>query len=88
MSKSTLALTKVEEREERKVGGVRYEKLLLWGAHLPIFWLLSLQNVQTIEPNTAWTAVSSRSASTMYSFLDSSGLGRALWANSGEDSAQ
>ena len=36
---------------------------------------------------TAWTAVSSPSGSTKNSFLYLSGVGRALWANSGEDSA-
>ena len=32
---------------------------------------------------TAWAAVSSSSASTVYSFLHLNGVGRALWANSG-----
>ena len=49
---------------------------------------LSLRNGQTIEPTTAWTAVSSPSRSTGYSFLHLSGVVRALWANSGEGSAQ
>ena len=58
------------------------------GAHLPPLGFLSLRNAQTIELTTAWTAVSSPSASTGYSFLHLSGVGRALWANSGEGSAQ
>ena len=56
------------------------------GAHHLGF--LSLRNAQTIEPTTAWTEVSSISANTRYSFLHMSGVGRALWANSGEGSAQ
>ena len=61
-------------------------KRIAAGAHLPTF--LSLRNAQTIEPITACTAVSSPSASTGYSFLHLSGVGRALRANSGEGSAQ
>ena len=38
------------------------------GAHLASPWLLSLQNVETIETTTAWTAVSSPSASTKYAW--------------------
>ena len=49
---------------------------------------LSVRNAQTIGPTTAWAADSSPSGSTVYSFLHLSGLGRALWANSGEGSAQ
>ena len=56
------------------------------GAHLPTPWLF--ENAQMIEPTTAWTAVSSPSGSTGYSFLHLSGVGCALWANSGEGSAQ
>ena len=40
------------------------------------------------EPTTAWAAVSFTSASAKYSFLHLSGVGRTLWANSGEGSAQ
>ena len=58
------------------------------GAHLPTPWLLSLRNAQTLKPTTARTAVSSSSARARYSFLQLSRLGRALWANSGEGSAQ
>ena len=42
-------------------------------AHLIGF--LSLRKAQTIEPTTAWTAVSSPSASNSYSFLHQSGMG-------------
>ena len=45
------------------------------------FWAMG--NAQKTEPTAAWTVVSSPSASTMYSFLHLSGVGRALWANSG-----
>ena len=55
-------------------------------AHLPTPWLI--EPTQTIEPTTAWTAVTSLSARTRYSFLQLSEVGRALWANSGEGSAQ
>ena len=53
------------------------------GAHLP-----TIQNAQTIEPTTAWSAVSSplvQAPSTH--FLQLSGLGHTLWANSDEDLA-
>ena len=49
---------------------------------------LSLRNAQTVEPTTAWTAVSFLSASTRYWFLHFSGAGRALWANSSQGSAK
>ena len=55
------------------------------GAHLPTPGIRNLRNAQTIEPTTAWTAVSFPSGSTMYSFLHLSGVGRALWANSGDN---
>ena len=59
------------------------------GTHLSRdFRFLSLRNAQTIKPITAWTAVSSSSGSTRYSFLHLSGVGHALWANSGEGSGQ
>ena len=59
------------------------------GAHRPTSWLfLSLRNAQTIEPTTAWTAAFQPTASTRYSFLQLCVLGRALWAYSGEGSAQ
>ena len=53
-------------------------------AHLPTPRYLSLRNAQAIEPTNAWTAVSSPSASIRYWFSQLSGLGRALWENSGE----
>ena len=63
-------------------------KRIAAGAHHPTPWLFELANSQTIEPTTAWTAVSFPSASTGYSFLHLNGVGRALWANSGEGSTQ
>ena len=57
------------------------------GAHRPTPRLFSLRNAQTIEPTTDWTAVSSLSANTKYSFLHLSGVRRALCANSGKGSA-
>ena len=76
-----------EHRQLRRVGFGGWTaggKRKVWGR----LGFLSLRNVQTIEPTTAWTAVRSPSASTRYSFLQLCGLGRALWANSGEGSAQ
>ena len=58
------------------------------GAHLPHLGFLNLRNAQTIEPTTGWTAVSSPSLRTGYTFLHFSGVKRALLANSGEGSAQ
>ena len=56
------------------------------------FEKVSCQDVRCVLENlkstTAWTAVSSPSGSTVYSFLHLSGVGRALWANSSEGSAQ
>ena len=71
--------------EKRKVWGIRY-RARSRGRSSPDF--LSLRNAQTIGPTTARTAVSSPSGNTGYSFLHLSGVGRALWANSGEGSAQ
>ena len=39
------------------------------GAYLPTLDYLSMRNARTIEPSTAWTAGSSSSASTGYSFF-------------------
>ena len=58
------------------------------GAHIPAWLFEPAKRPNDIEPTTAWTAVSSPSASTRYAFLHLSGVGRALWANSGEGSAQ
>ena len=57
-------------------------------AHLPTPGLFESAKRQTIDPTTVWTAVSSPGGSTGYSFLHLSGVGCALWANSGEGSAQ
>ena len=57
------------------------------GAHLPTPWLFRLRRVQTIEPTTAWAAVSSPSANTRYPISQLSGLER-VEPNSGEGSAQ
>ena len=58
------------------------------GVHLLTLGFLSLRNAQTIEPTTAWFAVSSPTVNTRYSFLHLNGLGRSLQprpgANSGE----
>ena len=51
-----------------------------------LFGFLSLRNAQTIEPTTAWAAVFFLGQATGYTFLHLSGVGRALWANSGEGS--
>ena len=53
----------------------------LWALISRLLGVLSLRNAKTIEPTSAWAAVSSTSASTRYSFLHLSGLARALWAN-------
>ena len=74
-------------RKEGNLGAYAIKRVAA-GAHLPTPWLFSLRNAQTIEPTTALTAVSFPSASTRYSFSHLSGAGRAVWANSGEDSAQ
>ena len=76
-----------QEKEKRKLGAYAM-KCVAAGAHLATPCFLSLRNAQTIEPTNAWTAVSSLSASTRYSFLNMSEVGRALLANSGEGSAQ
>ena len=77
----------VVEKMKRNVGGKRYE-VRSRGAHLRLLGFLSLPNVPTIEPITAWTTVSSPIASTRYSISHLTGVRRALWANSGEGSAQ
>ena len=67
--------------------GTNAMKRVVAGAHLPAPWLFE-RNAQTIDPTTAWTAVSSLSVNTRYTFLHLSGVGRAIWANNGEGSAQ
>ena len=69
--------------KKRKVGGIRCEARSCGRSSPKLLGFLS----QMIEP-TAWAAVSSLSTSTRYRFLKLSGLGRALWANSGKGSAQ
>ena len=68
--------------------GANIMRRIAVGAHLSVHWLLSLWNVQTIESIPAWSAVSSLSANTRKSFLQTSGLERTLQrrlrANSGE----
>ena len=54
-------------------------------AHLSAPWLF--EPAKRPEPTTAWTAISFASASTTYSFLHLSGMGRARWAISNENSA-
>ena len=63
---------------ERKKRGKRYEARS-WALIFRHLGFLSLGNAQTMEPTTAWTAVSSPCGSTGYSFLHLSGVGRALW---------
>ena len=57
-------------------------KRVATGAHLPLFGFWNLRNTETIQPTTAWAALPSPSASTMYLFSQLSELGRALWVNS------
>ena len=87
----------VGNHRERKVKlGVYAMKRVAAGAHLLIsfrclrfrFRFSSMRNAQTIEPTTVCTVVSSTNASTRYKFVHLSGVRRAIWANSGEDSAQ
>ena len=73
-------------RKKRKVGANAMKRVAA-GAHLPTSWLFEPAK-RPIEPTTAWTAVSSLSVSTRYPVLKLSGVGRALWANSGHGSAQ
>ena len=70
----------VIKKEKRKLASYAIKRVAT-NAHLGF---LSLRNAQTIEPTTARTADSFPSASTRYSFLHLSGVGRALWANRGE----
>ena len=72
---------------ERKLGAYAMKRVAA-GSHLPTPWFLSLPNAQTIEPTSAWPAVSTTSAIARYSFSRLSGLWRILWANSCEDSAK
>ena len=58
-------------------------KIVAAGAHLPTPTL-----AQTIEPTTAWAAVSFSNANTTYPVFTVGGLRRALRVNSGEGSAQ
>ena len=51
-------------------------------AHLLNPWLFEpAKPTDDIEPTNAWTALSSSSASTKYSFLQLSEMWRALWRN-------
>ena len=60
--------------EEGKLGPYAMKRIAA-GAHLSTSWLLERA---TVEPTTAWAAVFSPNGSTMYSFLQMSGLGCAL----------
>ena len=73
--------------EKRKVGALAMKRVAA-GAHLPTPWLFEPAKRSDDKPTTALAAVSSPSASTWYTFLHLSGVGRVLWANSGEGSAQ
>ena len=57
-------------------------------AHLPTPWLFESAKRPDDRTDYCLDCSSSPSASTGYSFLHMSGMGRALRANSGEDSAQ
>ena len=85
-----VSISKSFWNDERKVG--TNIMMQVRAAHFQFFGFLSLRNAQTIEPTTAWAAVSFPGSSTRYSFLHFSGLGRALQprhgANSGEIAAQ
>ena len=69
------------EKKEGKLGANAIERVAA-GAHLPAPWLF--EPAKRPDDRADWTAVSSPSGSTGYSFLQLSGVGRALWANSGE----
>ena len=62
-----------QEGEESRGGKGGMEREAA-GAHLPTPWLLRRRNALTIEPITAWAALTYSSANTRYSFLDVSGL--------------
>ena len=61
--------------EKKESWGKRYEARSRGRTSPESLAFLSLRNAQTIEPTTAWTAVSSPSGSTRYSFSHSSGVG-------------
>ena len=58
------------------------------GAHLPTPWLSEPAKRPDDRADYCLDCSSSPSGSTGYSFLHLGGVGRALWANSGEGSAQ
>ena len=67
---------------KRKVG-TKAMKRIAAGADLPTPWLFEPAKRPDDRADyctTAWIAVSSPSARARYTFLQSSGLGRALWA--------
>ena len=68
-----------------KVGGIRYESR---SAHLPTSSLSEPGKRSEDRADLCLDCSFFPSASTRYSFLHLSGLGRALWVNSGDDSAQ
>ena len=58
------------------------------GAHISTSWFFEPAKRPDDKADYCLAAVSSPSASTSFSFLQLSGVGRALLANSGEGSAQ
>ena len=58
------------------------------GAHLATACFFSLRNAQMAYPTTRWAAVTSLVQASGTSFLRLSELGRALWPNVDEDSAE
>ena len=71
-------------RKKGKLGANAIKRVAA-GAHLPTPWLFEPGKCPDDRDDYCRD---SPSASTRYSFLHLSGLGRALWANSGEGSAQ
>ena len=64
------SLRHLHQMKKKRKFAAHAMKRVTTGAQLPSPWhFLSLQNAQTIQPTTAWTAVSSLTASAMYSFL-------------------
>ena len=87
MSSQRLAFSVEEKEKDEKFGAYAMERVAA-GAHLPTPWLFEPAKRPDDRADYCVNCSFLPSASTKYSFLHLSGVGRALWANSGEGSAQ